>query len=166
MSGFRIMVGRECAMRIWWIAGTAALFLCAGSSIGWAAERLPGPVAARLIEVIDGDTLLVEARIWLGQALETRVRLAGIDAPEMRARCARERAMAEEAAALLRRTLHESAISLSDIRFGKYAGRVIARVRTADGRDLSDVLQRAHLARAYNGRKRQSWCSPTSDDGP
>ncbi len=49
-----------------------------------AAELLPGPVTATVQEVIDGDTVAVRARIWLGQAIENRVRLAGIDTPELR----------------------------------------------------------------------------------
>ncbi len=44
-------------------------------------QDIPGPILARVVEVIDGDTILVEARIWLDQVVTTRVRLAGVDAP-------------------------------------------------------------------------------------
>ncbi len=44
-----------------------------------------GPVAAHVSRVIDGDTFEASAAIWLGQAITVRVRIAGIDAPELRA---------------------------------------------------------------------------------
>ncbi len=59
-----------------------------------AAELLPGPVPGRVIAVIDADTLAVAARIWLGQDVEVRVRLAGVDAPELRGACPHERVLA------------------------------------------------------------------------
>ena len=31
------------------------------------AEIVPGPIPARIVRVIDGDTIVVRARIWLGQ---------------------------------------------------------------------------------------------------
>ena len=42
---------------------------------------LEGPVPAFVERVVDGDTLVVRARIWLGQELRIMVRVAGIDAP-------------------------------------------------------------------------------------
>ena len=49
-----------------------------------AAETLRGPIRADVIEVIDGDTLRVRARIWLGQQVEINVRLSDVDTPELR----------------------------------------------------------------------------------
>ena len=49
---------------------------------------------------------------------------------------------------------------MSDIRYGKYAGRVIARVRSAAGLDLGAALLAKGLARAYDGRgPRPRWCA-------
>ena len=47
---------------------------------------------------------------------------------------------------------------LRDIRYGKYAGRVLARVEIAGGEDLGRGLMAAGLARPYAGRARTSWC--------
>ena len=47
--------------------------------------------------MIDGDTIVVRARIWLGQEVETRVRLAGADAPELNGGCEVERRLARRA---------------------------------------------------------------------
>ena len=59
-----------------------------------AADRLAGPLPAQVVSVLDGDTLEVWVHIWLGQDLNTRVRLAGIDAPELKDKCDRERILA------------------------------------------------------------------------
>lgn len=125
-----------------------------------AAETLSGPVAATVLEVIDGDTIAVSARIWLGQAIETRVRLAGIDTPELRGRCARERALAEQARDALTAQIAGRPVVLRDIRYGTYAGRVVALVSAEGTADMGQALRAAGLARAYSGRgPRPDWCA-------
>lgn len=47
---------------------------------------------------------------------------------------------------------HSAPIAMSDIRLGKYAGRVIARVHTATGLDLATVLLFERFAGIYQGR--------------
>lgn len=121
-------------------------------------EMLSGPVAAELIKVVDGDTLRVRARIWLGQEILVSVRLRGIDAPELRGRCGDEMQLARKARALVARETGAGGLVLSDISGGKYHGRVIARVRTAQGRDLAPLLLEAGLARPYDGGRRAGWC--------
>jgi endonuclease YncB( thermonuclease family) len=127
-----------------------------------AGERLPGPIGAQVLRVIDGDTLEVSAHIWLGQDVATRVRLAGIDAPELQGGCRHEREMAARARAHVLARLAPAAgsparVSLYDINLDKYGGRVLARVLTADGEDLGLSLLAAGLARPYAGRGRRSW---------
>ena len=83
----------------------------------------------------------------------------------MRARCAREARLAERArgftAAHLNRAA-DSLVTLEDIHYGKYAGRVLAKVRLADGSDLGKALINAGLARAYDGGARPDWCGEAS----
>ncbi len=154
------------AWRLAWRAAAGAMALAAGV-LAWplseagAQDRLAGPVPAEVLSVIDGDTIEVRAVIWLGQVVSTRVRLAGIDAPELRGKCARERTLAERARAYLLARLGGGGrawVRLRDIRYGKYAGRVLARVETAAGEDLGRSLMAAGLARPYAGRARASWC--------
>ena len=123
-----------------------------------AGERLAGPVPALVTAVIDGDTLEVRARIWLGQEVTTRVRLAGIDAPEARSDCAQERVLVGRAAAMLKARLGQPEVRLYDIAYGKFAGRILARVETAGGEDLGRALLAAGLARTYAGGRRAPWC--------
>ena len=140
-----------------------ALVLLVAAASGVAADEgarqaIPGPVPARVLEVIDGDTLLVRARIWIGHEVETLVRLAGVDAPELRGRCARERDLARQARALIAARLASGGVVLRDIQYGKYAGRVVARVETAEGEDYAGLLLAAGLGRPYAGGRRASWC--------
>lgn len=105
-----------------------------------------GPVNADVVRVIDGDTVEVRAAVWLGQSVVTRVRLAGIDAPDKDCPAAREQA------ARRTRELLGPTTTLSALHWGKYAGRVMGRLTTRDGRDLSDVLLAEGHAKSYGGR--------------
>ncbi|MDP7429864.1 MAG: thermonuclease family protein [Alphaproteobacteria bacterium] len=124
-----------------------------------AREVLDGPIPARLVAVIDGATIAVEARVWLGQKLTIKVRLQGIDAPELKGRCERERSLAVRARDLVSQRIGSGQVRLADVRSGKFAGRVVARVITAAGADVGQELLAAGLAIPYRGGVRQSWCS-------
>lgn len=123
-----------------------------------AGKTLPGPLPAQVLRVIDGDTVSVRVQVWLGQHVETTVRLTGIDAPELRGKCAREQELAKAAQAALGDLLRENAVELYDIRAGKYGGRVLATARTSDGADIATALIARGLARRYDGGRRISWC--------
>lgn len=125
-------------------------------------EPVAGPVAAAVLEVIDGDTIMVRARIWLGQDVETRVRLSGADAPEIKARCEEGRQLARAARDFVRDRLASGRVSLRDIRYDKYGRRVLARIITPEGDDLAESLINRGLARPYGGGARASWCSEKS----
>ena len=145
-----------------WLAFLSTLLatLLAGT-VQAAPPALPGPIPAEVLEILDGDTLLVRATIWLGQVVETHVRVDGLDAPEMRARCPRERELAESARDHARRLIGAAPVRLLDVQPDKYGGRVRARVLTGGGADLSAALIEAGLARPYHGERRQPWCDGT-----
>ena len=99
-----------------------------------AAKMFRGPVEAIVVEVIDGDTFLAEARVWPGHTVRVNIRIRGIDAPEMKARCDAERAAAlraRDALALARR--RQAGLDLQHIGGAKYYGRVLADVTTPTG---------------------------------
>lgn len=138
--------------------------ICASMMIANAAwaeeEKLPGPIPARVVRVVDGDTVLVRARIWLGQDVETSVRISGIDTPEKRGKCEAERQAALQAEAFTAaRAAPDSLVSLHDVIADKYGKRVVARVVTAQGEDLGRALVTARLARSYDGGHKDGWCN-------
>ncbi len=123
-----------------------------------ASERIPGPIPAELIRVVDGDTLLVTARVWPGHRVDTRVRLLGIDAPELRSPCAEEREQARAARDWLRHASEGRPLFLRDVHYDKYGGRMLARVENDAGEDFGRALLKHGLARRYAGGHRASWC--------
>jgi endonuclease YncB( thermonuclease family) len=122
-----------------------------------AEEALAGPVSALVERIVDGDTLEVRARIWLGQDLTIRVRIDGVDAPETRSDCGDERRLAAAAREFLVHRLLNKEITLHGVVYDKYGGRVRADISDADG-DIAQALISAGLARPYHGERRQPWC--------
>ncbi len=121
-------------------------------------KTFAGPVAAEVVEVIDGDTFLADAEIWPGQTLRVNIRVRGIDAPEMKAVCASEREAAAQAREALVSLIGGGPVSLSNIGGAKYYGRVLADVSTEAGAIVSTTMLDAGLVRGYSGGRRQGWC--------
>lgn len=113
--------------------------------------------SVEVIRAIDGDTF--EARVRLpAQEVTTRIRLRGIDAPELKAGCAEELQMAEAATAALRDLLRQGEVAIYNIGPDKYAGRIVADVATKRVGNVSAALITTGHVRAYNGGHRNGWC--------
>jgi endonuclease YncB( thermonuclease family) len=124
-------------------------------------RRAGSPTVRHPVEVIrtiDGDTF--EARVHLppGMDVTTRVRLRGIDAPELKAQCEKEFRMAEAASDALQRLLTEGDVVIYNIGPDKYQGRVVASAATKRTPDVSGALLAGGFARAYDGGHRGGWC--------
>jgi micrococcal nuclease len=126
------------------------------------AIEVSGPVAAELVRVIDGDTILVDAHIWPGHRVRVSVRLRGIDAPELRTRCAAEKRAAERARDALAGMIGSKPIEITNIGGGKYYGRVLADARSSDGADIAEALLRRDLVRPYGEGRRLPFCKQPS----
>lgn len=138
-------------------AGLALLLLLACSSAR--ADDLAGPVTADFVRVIDGDTVVVDAHVWPGHRVRVSVRVRGIDAPELRSDCAREREAAETARRALGDFIGAGALVLRNIGEDKYFGRVVADLERADGSSAAEMLLRHDYAVAYDGGRRVPICS-------
>lgn len=117
-----------------------------------------GGQPAEVLRVLDGDTFEARVRIWPGMDVTTKVRLRGIDAPEMRSRCDAERDKAIAARDALTRMLGEGSVAVTRVGQDKYGGRVDADVSTARTPDVGAALLDGGFARAYSGGRRESWC--------
>lgn len=137
------------------------LYHGAFSKLAWSkANYLAGPVEAELVEVLDGDTIRVRAKIWLDQSISILVRLNGIDAPELRRpKCAAEKELAIKSRQYLASLLSEQSLQLRSIQGGKYFGRVVAIVQTDQSDNLSQDMFQSGLARLYKKGKRKGWCT-------
>ncbi|MBD0413805.1 thermonuclease family protein [Oryzicola mucosus] len=117
-----------------------------------------GPVEATVIDVLDGDTFLAEAKVWPGHSVRVNIRIRGIDAPEMRSRCESEREAAHRARDALAALLGARPILLSNIGGAKYYGRVLADVASGSGEVVAEAMLASGKVRAYDGGRRYSWC--------
>jgi endonuclease YncB( thermonuclease family) len=113
---------------------------------------------AEVVRVIDGDTFEARVHLWPGLDVTTRVRLRGVDAPELKARCGEERAKAEAAREALRVMLDQGEVGISRVTLDKYGGRVVADASTSGTPDVSAALLDAGVARRYAGGHRDGWC--------
>ena len=114
--------------------------------------------AIDVLRTVDGDTFDARVALWPGLDLSTRVRLRGIDAPELHAACDTEFQRADAATRALRVMLNEGGVTIFNIGPDKYGGRVVADVATKRTPNVSSALVAAGHARVNLGGRRQSWC--------
>jgi endonuclease YncB( thermonuclease family) len=113
---------------------------------------------AEVIRVFDGDTFEARVQVWPGLEITTKVRLRGIDAPELRARCAEERALAESARGALSALLARGRVGIRQVKLDKYGGRVVAEASAGNTQDIAATLIAGGHARRYHGGRREGWC--------
>lgn len=148
------MESRRLALLLLFCALSTAL----ASGPASAAKVFRGPVEVAVLEVLDGDTFVAEALVWPGHSVRVNVRIRGVDAPEMKARCDAERAAAEKAREALAALFGQGPIAISNISGAKYYGRVLADVTMPDGTAVAPLLLRRNLVLPYSGGRREPWC--------
>jgi endonuclease YncB( thermonuclease family) len=129
------------------------------------AENLDTLYVYKAIRIIDGDTIAlnVENEKPLIQKLGLSVRIRGIDTPEKgsKAKCDKERALAEKATKFVNEligVMGQNELLLSKIRWDKYGGRIDAFVKV-NGVDIGKALITRGLAVEYDGKKKtKNWC--------
>ena len=113
---------------------------------------------SKVISVYDGDTLRVNIDSFpdiVGKNI--RIRIKGIDAPEIKGKCQKEIDLAIMARDYLRNAINKSnLIELRNIERGKYF-RIVGELYI-DGENISNNLIKRRLAYHYNGGKKRSWC--------
>lgn len=114
--------------------------------------------SAQVLYVIDGDTFEARVHLWQGLDITTRVRLRGIDAPELKARCLEESRMAQASRDALTAMLREGSVTIFNVGPDKYNGRVVADVATRGTPNVSAALIAAGHGRLYQGGHRNGWC--------
>ena len=114
-------------------------------------------IRAEVVHVRDGDTVEITAYPWPGFTPTTAIRLADIDTPELRAKCPEEKIAALAAKDFLTEILTDE-VTITNLRYGKYAGRHIGEIITSKGVNVSESMIKNGHARAYSGGKRKGWC--------
>lgn len=116
-------------------------------------------VVSKITSIYDADTFRVNIKGWPGiVGHRMSVRVNGVDAPEMRGKCQKEKERARKAKQFTVAVLRAGKrIELRNIRRGKYF-RLLADVYV-DGKNLAELLIKNGHARPYHGGHRQGWCN-------
>ena len=122
------------------------------------AEDYSDVSVSRIIKVIDGDTFRVDINELpdiIGKNI--RIRILGIDAPEINGKCAFEKELAIKARDFVQILLaNGDSVILKNLDRGNFF-RLLAEV-IVDGKNLGELLIAKDLAVRYQGKK-SSWCT-------
>ncbi|MCJ8294821.1 MAG: thermonuclease family protein [Colwellia sp.] len=114
---------------------------------------------AEVTSIYDGDTFranIIGFPTIVGEHMS--IRINGIDTPELRGKCPREKAQAKLAKQFTVRHLRSAKrITLKNIKRGKYF-RLIADVYV-DGVNLAEQLIKNNHAVEYQGKTKKNWCN-------
>jgi micrococcal nuclease len=109
---------------------------------------------AKLIRVVDGDTIDAEIDLGFKVYIKERIRFAGIDTPESRTRHKHEKSWGLAAKCRVKDLLEyedtEFTLTTELQKKGKF-GRILGTVILADGTSLSEILLDEKLAIPYEG---------------
>jgi endonuclease YncB( thermonuclease family) len=107
--------------------------------------------------VLDGDT--IDTGIVVGRSLSSlKLRIAGIDAPEMKGKCEKERMLAREAKDFLAFTLKDQVVDINYHEWDKYGGRVVGVPYLHDVPLNEEMLRRGYAVPYSGGKKMKDWC--------
>jgi endonuclease YncB( thermonuclease family) len=121
-------------------------------------------IDVKFVKVYDGDTIDVSYDGLPPPLNKMRIRLPGIDTPELgaKAKCDFENEAAEAARDFMAATLGKvDVIRVHSPRWDKYGGRINGKVYINNDPKkglITDVMIKKGFARVYDGGKRQGWC--------
>jgi endonuclease YncB( thermonuclease family) len=119
------------------------------------------PYDLRVIRVIDGDTVEIDAPFLPVELRQTlRLRIIGVDTPEKgsRAKCRLESDKGYAASRFTEITIAKaSKHQVIFSKWDKYGGRVLGDL-LLDGKSLKNQLLESGHARPYKGDKKSNWC--------
>lgn len=118
-------------------------------------------VPATVVGVIDGDSIYVR---FLDDESDKQhnVRLINANAPDFPAKCRSMKQLAQQAYERAQALMPvDSVVELKNIKEDEKAKRIKANVILSDGRDVGQILINEKLAKSYDGKTHESWCSKT-----
>jgi endonuclease YncB( thermonuclease family) len=106
----------------------------------------------------DGDTCYITMPALPQSLQKMSIRILGIDTPEIRGDCPKEKYLALEGRKIANELFRNgNNIEFKNLQWDKYGGRILADVEI-DGQNYADILIHKGLARPYFGDKKESWC--------
>jgi micrococcal nuclease len=108
--------------------------------------------------VIDGDTISVTLSNLPPPLNKLSIRLYGIDTPELRGKCANERALAIKARDFLKILVNGNDVVVKDYSWDKYGGRIVGKAYV-NNLNLSTLMIVHGIAMPYYGvGAKTDWC--------
>ena len=118
-------------------------------------------VCAKIIDVYDGDTVTA-AFDTLGAGIYShKIRMLGIDTPEIRTKNIKEKEMGLKAREYLKELLINKIVTLHIKSADKY-GRILATIFTNDNTNVNEHMISMGHGRTYDGGKREGWFDDNS----
>jgi endonuclease YncB( thermonuclease family) len=106
----------------------------------------------KVLKVHDGDTFEILIELGFGVEQMFKVRLDGIDTPEL------STTKGKQAAEYVRQLIEGKEVILMDSGPEKY-GRARASIQLSDGRDLTETLIENKIGYSYHGEKKKGFVS-------
>ena len=107
----------------------------------------------------DGDTCYANLLGVPDELKFVRIRIRGIDTPEIKSKCAVEKDLAKEAKTFINRLIKEAHIvRLSNLSWGKYGGRILADLYVDNTNYLVFLKGKAFYTLYQGGKKTKDWC--------
>jgi len=110
---------------------------------------------AKVIKVYDADTMTLMIDVGFNIFIKERVRLRGIDTPELRTKDKKEKEHGYKARDFVRGLILEKDVKVRTYKKGKF-GRYLAEV-IVNGRKLNTILIDKKYAKPYWGEKKTKW---------
>lgn len=107
-------------------------------------------------EVIDGDTFHITFFIEK-TPITMKLRLLGIDAPEMSSKNPLEKKAAENLTNYLRTKIQGKYFDCELYKWDKYGGRVVGHLYVRKSQSISEILITKKLVKYYEGNKKEDW---------
>ncbi len=134
------------------------LAVLAGPVFGLSPKTYGDIYNAEYVDNPDGQTIVFDiagVHPLIGDKI--KVRLRGVDLPEIAGRCLKERELARQARDIVRWLLHDAkSIVLKDV--GRDRLFRLTAIVLADGQDIRQVLINKGLAVPSNGSQKTNWC--------
>ena len=112
--------------------------------------------------VYDGDTVVVRLDVLPEPLNKLRIRIEGIDTPEIKrgAKCPQEEERGQAARQHLAELLGSAKeLRVYQFRWDKYGGRLLGDLRTPEG-SMRELMIKSGLAMPYSGEgQRRNWCA-------
>lgn len=114
----------------------------------------------KVIDIVDGDTIIIDTKqeSKLINKLGLRVRLYGIDTPEKKGKCQKEKDLALQAKEFTKNLIDQKQVILKDVKWDKFGGRIDAKVFLNDLNIGQELIKNGLAIEYFGERKNKNWC--------